>query len=158
MDVHKKTISYCVKTADGTRVQEGNVAATRAALRAWAKQLPRSWIGALEATLFTGWIYDHLQPYAQQLKVAHPAMLKAIAASKKENDRVDAGKLSDLLRANLLPECYIAPRPLRELRRVLRYRNLVVRQALRMKNKISGLLLETGTLHSKEKLRGRRYS
>jgi transposase len=84
-------------------------------------------------------------------------MLKAIAASKKKNDRVDARKISDLARCNLLPECYIAPRPLRELRRVLRYRNLVVRQAVRMKNKISGLLLETGTPHNKEKLHGRKY-
>jgi transposase len=157
LDVHKKTVSYCVKTGDGSLVQEGTVAATRAALTSWAEHLPKPWSGALEATLFTGWIYDHVQSYAQQLKVAHPVMLKAIAASKKKNDRVDASKISDLVRCNLLPECYIAPRPLRELRRVLRYRNLVVRQAVRMKNKISGLLLETGTPHNKEKLHGRKY-
>ena len=157
LDVHKKSISYCAKTEDGRIVQEGEVAATRAALSAWAEHLPGPWIGALEATLFTGWIYDHLQPYAQQLKVAHPVLLKAIAASKKKNDRVDARKISDLVRVDLLPECYLAPRPLRELRRVLRYRNLVVRQAVRMKNKIAGLLLETGTPHHKEKLHGRRY-
>lgn len=98
-----------------------------------------------------------MRPYAQQLKVAHPALLKAIAASKKKNDRVDARKISDLLRCHLLPECYIAPQPRRELRRVLRYRNLVVRQAVRMKNKISGLLLETGTPPRKERLHGRKY-
>ena len=84
-------------------------------------------------------------------------LLKAIAASKKKNDRVDARKIADLLRGDLLPECYMAPRALRELRRVLRYRNLVVRQAVRMKNKISGLLLETGTPHSQQRLHGRQY-
>ena len=31
-DVHKKTISYCVKTADGRIVQEGKLQARRAAL------------------------------------------------------------------------------------------------------------------------------
>jgi hypothetical protein len=30
-----------------------------------------------EATVFTGWIYDHLQPHAAALKVAHPQMLRA---------------------------------------------------------------------------------
>jgi hypothetical protein len=33
----------------------------------------------MEATVFTGWIYDHLQPHAAGLKVAHPLMLRAIA-------------------------------------------------------------------------------
>ena len=126
-------------------------------LSAWAEARSRPWWGAMEATLFTGWIYDHLKPLAQELKVAHPAMLKAIAASKKKNDKVDARKIADLLRCDLLPECYMAPSAMRELRRVLRYRNLVVRQATRMKNRIAGLLMETGTLYNKERLHGKAY-
>lgn len=93
----------------------------------------------MEATLFTGWIYDHLRPYAQDLKVGNPLMMKAIAAAKKKNDRLDARKVAALLRCDLLPECYIAPRWMRELRRILRYRNLVVRQAVRVKNRIAVL-------------------
>jgi hypothetical protein len=31
----------------------------------------------MEATMFTGWIYDHLKPHAAALKVAHPLMLRA---------------------------------------------------------------------------------
>jgi len=111
----------------------------------------------MEATLFTGWIYDLLKPLARDLKVAHPAMLKAIAASKKKNDKVDARTIADLLRCNLLPECYMAPCTIRDLRRVLRYRNLVVRQATRMKNRIAGLLMETGTPYNKERLHGKAY-
>jgi hypothetical protein len=88
LDVLKKTVSFCVKRIDGTIASEGQVPARRAELTAWARTLPGPWIGALEATLFTGWIYDLLRPFAQSLKVAHPAMLKAIAASKKKNDRV----------------------------------------------------------------------
>jgi transposase len=157
LDVHKKTISFCAKAQDGCILDEGKIAARRGELSAWAKARPRPWIGALEATLFTGWIYDHLKPLAQELKVAHPAMLKAIATSKKKNDKVDARKIADLLRCDLLPECYMAPSAIRELRRVLRYRNLVVRQATRMKNRIAGLLMETGTPYNKERLHGRAY-
>lgn len=156
-DVHKKTISFCAKAQDGQILNEGTIPARRTDLNAWAQAQVRPWAGALEATLFTGWIYDHLRPLAQELKVAHPAMLKAIAASKKKNDRVDARKIADLLRCDLLPECYMAPSWMRELRRVLRYRNLVVRQATRMKNRIAGLLMETGTDYNKQRLHGKGY-
>jgi transposase len=156
-DVHKKTISFCIKEQDGRILKEGTIAARRADLSAWAEAQVKPWIGALEATLFTGWIYDHLRPFAQELKVANPAMLKAIAASKKKNDRVDARKIADLLRCALLPECYMAPVGIRELRRVLRYRNLVVREATRMKNRIAGLLMETGTAYNQQRLHGKAY-
>jgi hypothetical protein len=35
-DVHKKTVNYSVKTADGQIVEEGKLAAARAKLREWA--------------------------------------------------------------------------------------------------------------------------
>jgi hypothetical protein len=38
---------------------------------------PRTWRGAMEATLFSGWIYDTLQPYGEQLEMAHPAVSQA---------------------------------------------------------------------------------
>ncbi|QOY86795.1 IS110 family RNA-guided transposase [Paludibaculum fermentans] len=152
LDVHKKTISYCLKLVDGSIVAEGTVSTQRKSLEAWLRQLPKPWCGAMEATLFTGWIYDFLLPHAKSLQVAHPAMLKAISASKKKNDKVDARMLADLLRCNLLPVCYMAPPELRELRRLLRYRSLMVRQAVRMKNKTAGLLMEVGAEYNKEKL------
>jgi transposase len=156
-DIHKKTISFCAKAPDGRILDEGTIPARRTELSAWAKQRSRPWWGAMEATLFTGWIYDHLKPWAQELKVAHPAMLKAIAAAKKKNDQLDARKIADLLRCDLLPECYMAPSAVRELRRVLRYGNLVVRQATRVKNRIAGLWMETGTPYNKERLHGKAY-
>ena len=156
-DVHKKSISFCAKAQDGRILDEGKSVARRSDLDAWVQGRSRPWIGALEATLFTGWIYDQLRPMAQELKVAHPAMLKAIAASKKKNDRIDARKIADLLRCNLLPECYMASSRTRQLRRLLRYRNLVVRQATRMKNRIAGLLMETGTPYNKQRLHGKAY-
>jgi transposase len=98
----------------------------------------------MEATIFTGWIYDHLKPHAVDVRVAHPLMLRAIAAAKKKNDSIDAGKIADCLRCDFLPECYMATTEIRERRRTLRYRHLLVRQMVQMKNRISGLLMETG--------------
>jgi transposase len=156
-DVHKKTIAYSTKDEAGRVIEEGNLAATRTSLKRWAESIDNPWIGAMEATLFTGWIYDFLKPYAVELKVAHPAMLKAISASKKKNDRDDAEKIADLLRCNLLPECYMASQAIRELRRILRYRNLMVREAIKMKNKASGLLMEVGAEYNKKSLHTKKY-
>jgi transposase len=111
----------------------------------------------MEATLFTGWFFDHLLPYAAELSVAHPAMLKAISAAKKKNDAIDAEMIADLLRCNLLPVCYMAPEEHRHLRRVLRYRNFLVCEAIRMKNKTAGLLMEVGAEYTKSRLHGKKY-
>ena len=152
LDVHKRMISYCVKEGSGKIHAEGSIPATRLDLDRWLKTLPQPWSAAMEATLFSGWIYDHLKPHAAALKVAHPLMLRAIAAAKKKNDRIDASKICDCLRCDFLPECYMASTEIRERRRTLRYRNLLVRQMVQTKNKIAVLLMEAGVSYNKQKL------
>src|SRR6266699_1373874 len=152
LDVHKRTISYCVKDAAGHVHQQGKIGTTRCELDAWIKTLPQPRMMAMEATIFTGWIYDYLLPHADKVKVAHPLMLRAIAAAKKKNDKVDAGKIADCLRCDFLPECHMASTEIRDRRRTLRYRHLLVRQMVQMKNRISGLLMETGVSHNKRRL------
>jgi transposase len=152
LDVHKKTISYCVKDAAGRVQQEGKVGSTRRELDCWMEGLPQPWTVAMEATIFSGWIYDHLLPHATAIKVAHPLMLRAIAAAKKKNDTIDAGKIADCLRCDFLPECHMMPAEIRDRRRTLRYRHLLVKQMVQMKNRVSGLLMETGVEHNKSRL------
>jgi transposase len=152
LDVHKKTISYCVKDAAGHVQQQGKVGSTRRELDRWLQTLPQPRMMAMEATIFTGWIYDHLLPHAEKVKVAHPLMLRAIAAAKRKNDRIDASKIADCLRCDFLPECHMSSKEIRNRRRTLRYRKLVVRQMVQMKNRISGLLMETGVSYNKQKL------
>ena len=40
---------------------------------------------------------------------------------------------------------------------MLRYRNLVVRQAVHMKNRMSGMLMEVGAEYNKQQLHGKKY-
>lgn len=112
-DVHKKSIQYCVKLADGRLVREGRIAATHSAVAEWLATQHTPWKGALEATMFSAWIYDQLLPHAVELHVAHSAMLKALATGKHASDRLDARKIADLLRANCLPSIWMAPPELR---------------------------------------------
>ena len=142
LDVHKQKISYCVKDSSGKIYAEGCCASRGA---------------ALEAAMFSGWIYDHFKPHAAALKVAHTLMLRAIAAAKRKNDRIDANKICDCLRCDFLPECFMALTAIRERRRTLRYRNLLVRQMVQMKIKISTLLMEAGISYNQSKLRKADY-
>ena len=152
LDVHKRTISYCVRHPDGTILQEGSTQALREALDTLLASLPEPYLAGMEATLFTAWVYDHLGMRGVRVKVAHPAMLKAIFTSKRKNDEIDARKLADLLRCNYFPECYMASPEIRDRRRVLRYRNTLVRQCTQTKNKMAGMLMETGIPYNKQQL------
>jgi dihydroxyacetone kinase len=116
------------------------------------KTLPQPWTAAMEATIFSGWIYDHLLPHATQIKVAHPLMLRAIAAAKKKNDQIDSSKIADCLRCDFLPESHMMPAEIRDRRRTLRYRHLLGRQMVQMKNRVSGPLMETGVEYNKQRL------
>jgi transposase len=152
LDVHKKSISFCVKDVAGRVLSEGKIGSTRRELDDWVRSLPQPRMIAMEATIFTGRIYDHLLPHAEQVKVAHPLMLRAIAAAKRKNDRIDAAKIADCLRCDFLPECHIASTEIRDRRRTLRYRSLVLKQTVQMKNRVSGLLMETGVSYNKQRL------
>ena len=57
LDVHKKTIDYCVKDGSGRIYAAGSIRATRLELDMWMKTLPRPRTAAMEATIFTAWIY-----------------------------------------------------------------------------------------------------
>jgi len=146
LDVHKKIIAYCAKTANGTIVDEGTIQSLRPELEEWAAARPARWKDTLEATMFSGWIYDTLEPHADDLAVAHPASLEAITRAKKKSDKLDSRKLSDLTRINMVPRVWMPPRQQRELRRLLRFRNRLVQQAVWNKNRIATLLMELGRL------------
>jgi transposase len=60
LDIHKKSISICVKNAAGEILEQRRVPATWMSLEEWALRRTQPWVGALEATMFTGWVYDAL--------------------------------------------------------------------------------------------------
>lgn len=157
LDIHKRSITFCEKRSDGKDIASGTFGTQRDQIQQWATQRKTPWIGGMEATLFTGYVYDLLTPYAMDIQVGHPLKLKAISSAKHKNDRIDAMTLSNLLRADLFPACYIPSTQIRELRRVLRYRNFLVRQATTMKTKTTGLLMETGTEYDATRIHRQGY-
>lgn len=157
LDVHRKSISFCVKRADGTVVREGKILATREVLTEWARTFDAPWCCGLEATICSHWIYQQLKAYATQVQMANPAKLKAISAAKRKNDTLDARTLADLLRCNLFPACYVPPVEYESLRCYLRERALLVRARVMFKNKTAGLLIQRGVPYETRKLHGKQY-
>ncbi len=75
--------------------------------------------------------------------VAHPLGTRAIAAAMREKRQIDAEtRIADCLRCDFLPENHMMPQEIRDRRRTLRYRHLLVRQMVQMKNRVSGLLMK----------------
>jgi transposase len=84
--------------------------------------------------------------------------VKAIASARIKTDAIDASVLADLLRANLLPESYHAPKEVRAWKEAVRLRMSLVRLRVQVKNKIHALLWKAGlrspfALFSKKGLR-----
>jgi transposase len=99
---------------------------------------------ALEATYGWEWLADLLEEAGYELHLAHPLRTKAIASARVKTDAVDARTLAHLLRADLLPEAYIAPRELRDLRDLLRHRVALTRMRSALKNRAGSILAKQG--------------
>jgi transposase len=85
-----------------------------------------------------------LEDYGFDPHLVHPLRCKAIASARLKNDKVDAAILAQLLRADLLPEAWIAPSPVRQLRALLRHRAQLVRLRTLLRNRIHAVLADHG--------------
>jgi hypothetical protein len=100
--------------------------------------------GGVEAAYGWGWLVDLLEELELEPHLVHPSRCKAIAAARLKNDKVDAATLAQLLRADLLPEAWIAPQQVRGLRVLLRHRAALVRLSTSLKNRLHAVLADRG--------------
>jgi transposase len=106
--------------------------------------LPPGTPAAFEAAFGTGWLVELLEGYGFEPHLVHPLQCKAIASARLKNDKVDAAILAQLLRADLLPEAWIAPPAVRQLRALLRHRVQLVRLRTLLRNRIHAVLADHG--------------
>lgn len=113
----------------------------------YVAQLPKNTFAVLEATTNWSYMYDVLSEGAAKVVMAHPKRVKAIAAARIKTDKIDAGILAHLARADLLPTSYVPPSEIRELRDLVRHRAKLVRERTRHKNRVHYVLCRYN-LHS----------
>lgn len=97
-----------------------------------------------EAAYGWGWLAELCDDLGLDAHMAHPLQCKAIAAARLKNDKVDARTLAHLLRADLLPEAWIAPAEVRDVRALLRHRARLVRSQCSAKVRIHAVLADRG--------------
>ena len=108
---------------------------------AWAStHLYPTDVVVLEATSNAWWLYDLLAPLVQRVVVANPLQVKWIAHATVKTDIHDAVRLAKLLAANLIPEVWVPPRHVRELRALLAHRRALVKQRTAVKNRLHSVL------------------
>ena len=98
----------------------------------------------LEATFGWYWAADTLAAAGAEVHLAHPLGVKAFTYRRVKNDERDAADLADLLRMGRLPEAWIAPQEVRELRELTRYRHKLVHLRTSCKDQVHAVLAKLG--------------
>jgi transposase len=144
IDLHRKRSQIAALDEEGRELLSRRVANEPEALKAILDELGGELRVALEATYGWEWLADLLEAEGHELHLSHPLRTKAIAAARVKTDAVDARTLAHLLRTDLLPEAYVAPRELRDLRDLLRHRIVLTRMRTALKNRVHALLARQG--------------
>ena len=144
MDVHRKRSQIAVLDAAGEEQRNRNVPNDPVKLVPILGVLPPGTPVAFEAAYGWGWLVELLEELELEPHLVHPSRGKAIASARLKNDKVDAATLAQLLRADLLPEAWIAPPEIRDLRALLRHRASLVRLATGLKNRVHAVLADRG--------------
>jgi transposase len=144
IDLHRKSSQLAVVDGNGVLVRTRRVQSRPVDVWRVFGELPRDEPveAVFEATFGYGWLADLLADAGVPAHMAHPLATKAIAAGRIKNDKVDAAMLAQLLRANLLPEGWIAPLEARESRRMVRTRASLVRMRSRLRSQIHAVLAD----------------
>jgi transposase len=144
IDLHRKRSHVAVIDADGTQVLSRRIVNDPAVFLELLEGIDGESRIALEATYGWEWLADLLEGAGYELHLAHPLRTKAIASARVKTDAVDARTLAHLLRADLLPEAYVAARELRDLRDLLRHRVALTRIRSALKQRVGAILAKHG--------------
>jgi transposase len=155
IDLHRRRSHVAAIDDEGTEVISRRIENDPATFLELLAELEGETEIALEATYGWEWLADLLSDAGYELHLSHPLRTKAIASARVKTDSVDARTLAQLLRADLLPEAYVAPRELRDLRDLLRHRIALTQMRTALKNRVHAMLARHGVQHGYSDLFGR---
>jgi transposase len=144
VDLHRRRSVLVRMTGDGRRLDTARIENSPAGLRAEIAKAGDCPQVVLEATYGWYWAADTLAEAGAEVHLAHPLGVKAFSYRRVKNDEKDAGDLADLLRMGRLPEAWIAPAEIRELRELTRYRVKLVRLRTSCKEQVHAILAKLG--------------
>jgi transposase len=144
IDLHRRRSVIVRMTEDGRKLETVRITNSPAALRAVIARAGKNPRVVIEATYGWYWAVDVLEESGAEVHLAHPLGVKAYSCRRVKNDERDAADLAGLLRMGRLPEAWIAPPEIRELREVTRYRHQLVKARTSVKDQVHGVLAKLG--------------
>ncbi|OQW53882.1 MAG: transposase [Proteobacteria bacterium SG_bin7] len=137
VDYHKKFSYLVVKDQGGQVLRSGQIQNTQDSVSKFLAPYKKDSAAVLESCRNWCVMHDWLEDIVDDVVLANPFKVKAIAEAKIKTDKIDATVLADLLRADLIPQSYIATREVRDMRSLLRERMFFVRLRTMTKNRIT---------------------
>lgn len=136
VDFHKAYSQIAVQDGSGKTVRCGRVRNDYRSVEYFLAPFSDNAHAVLEACRNWTVMYDCLDEICDDVVLAHPLKVKAIAEAKIKTDKIDATILAHLLRADLVPTAHAPSHRARELRQALRERMFYVRLRTMVKNRI----------------------
>jgi transposase len=146
IDLHRRRSVFVRMTPDGTILERRRVENSPFAFAAEIGKAGPAPEVVLEATLGWYWAADVLAENGASVHLAHPLGVKAFSYQRVKKDESDAQLLADLLRMGRLPEAWIAPPELRELREMVRHRHGLVEARANAKLQVHSVLAKQGVV------------
>src|SRR6202041_3745189 len=119
MDIHKETISIAVMNGEGKGVMESIIETKASTILQCIQGIHGDLHVTLEEGTWAAWLYDLLRPHVNQVLVCDPRQNAFLKVGNK-SDRIDARKLAELLRSNLLRAGYHGEHGVRRLKELSR--------------------------------------
>jgi transposase len=117
-------------------------------MQRFLKTLPPDSPVAIEACGGWMWVVRAMEEAGLEPHLAHALKVKQRIAGPRQTDESDAGGLAMLLRNGTLPEVWIAPAAIRDLRGLVRSRLAIRHHQTSFKNRIHGTLNQYGLKHA----------
>jgi transposase len=159
LDVHRRQITFDWVDRDSGEAHRGRIVpATRAGMRAWLGGLPRVG-GAFAVEGCTGWrfVVEELNRAGLVAYLAEPAETSSLRGPKRraKTDRTDARLLRELLEQGRLPQSWIPPAWIGDLRTIVRLRKTLIDQRTAWQQRIHATLFHHGLPHPEQALLSR---
>lgn len=141
LDYHQRSVQVCVMDATGRVLANRGCANDAAAIASVVERHGERVHAAVEACSGAADLADELVTRrGWSVHLAHPGYVARMKQSPDKTDFTDARMLADLVRVGYLPQVWLAPQEVRELRRLVRYRQQLVGQRRNLKLRVGALL------------------
>jgi transposase len=156
MDVHKEAISIAVLNSSGKLVMECTIETKSITILDFFKGLRGSLHVTFEEGTWAAWLYDLIKPHVTELVVCNPRR-NALLKEGSKSDRIDARKLAELLRSNMVRSVYHGEHGVRALKELARSYLTISKDLMRVMTRVKAIYRSWGIPYTGKQVYAARY-